>query len=646
MQDFSISELIEASLILERSGEIGAAFQKAEQALEKARASGPTGAVLEAQVRVAFLHFRLGHYARARLMAEQALALDTPDTVSHVDAWLVLGNCAAETNDLSAAADSYLHAIDLSRQMGYSRALMRGLHNLATGIYLPHGLFELALAADQEVARLAKEQGVPKLYWGALVTLAWIYWLTGRYDQSAAALEELFQHASPGALEEGYGHWLCANLALENGRLDQVLPRCARARSIAEAIGEPGLGILVRLGPSRFYRENGDAAAAREWAADALSMAERAGYHHLQGLALIERGCALWALGKIPDAETDLRAALAVLQPLDLHYDLTRASLYLAALLSAQKNPQAAPFWQQAAGLIQTHGYDFLLEKERALTLPWIAGGLDSPDPERKKISQELFAHLQKTAPAALQVKTLGQFSVRVGARLLLKAALRQRRAGEVLVFLLASPGYTLTSQQITDTLCPDKEPDAALDFYHHAVSALRHLLEPDLPDRRFPSRYLDVSEERITLILPPGSEIDFIAFQQHIQARDWEQALAFYQGEFMPTERYAEWTILIRQHLADLNEQALLAQAAERLSVGDSPACLELVRRVLLHNAWQEKAVELGMRAALAAGDRATALKLYHRLKKVLEKELGIEPQTELQQLFITLKRQQKTGR
>ena len=31
-------------------------------------------------------------------------------------------------------------------------------------------------------------------------------------------------------------------------------------------------------------------------------------------------------------------------------------------------------------------------------------------------------------------------------------------------------------------------------------------------------------------------------------------------------------------------------------------------------------------MRAALAMGERANALKLYHRLEKNLEKELGIE--------------------
>jgi DNA-binding SARP family transcriptional activator len=640
----SISTLIETSLALERAGNIGEAFKSAEQALENARASRINGSIIEAQVRVAFLHFRLGHYDRARNMAENALALDTADSNSHVDAWLVLGNCAAETNDLSAAEDSYLHAIDLSRQMGYSRALMRGLHNLATGIYLPHGKFELALAADQEVVRLANEQNIPKLYWGALVTIAWIYWLIGQYDQSAITLDELFCNTSSGSLEEGYGQWLCGNLAQERGDFEHVLPRFTRGRSIAEAIGEPGLGILVRMGPSRYHREMGDAASAREWADDAFAMAARAGYHHLQGLALIERGCAAWSLGTTTAAQADLRAAIEILQPLNINFDLTRANLYLAALLSAQKHPDAIHYWQQAAGMIQTHGYNFLLEKERALTLQWVVSGLDSPDPDYKKNSQELFDRLQNATPAPLQIKTLGEFFVRVGKRSIPKEMLRQRRAGEVLAFLVASPGQTLTSQQVTDALCPDKDPSAATDFYHHAISALRRMLEPDLPDRRFPCRYLEVSEERVTLILPPGSKIDFLAFQQHIQAKEWEQALSIYQGEFLPLVRYAEWTLPLRQHFADQYEQALLARAAEFLSGGDMTGCLTLVRRVLLHNRWQEQAVELGMRAALALGDRATALKLYRRLEKDLENELGIEPQTEIRQLYLTIK-SKRTG-
>lgn len=188
--------------------------------------------------------------------------------------------------------------------------------------------------------------------------------------------------------------------------------------------------------------------------------------------------------------------------------------------------------------------------------------------------------------------------------------------------------------------MCPEKDPQAAVDFYHHAISALRRLLEPDLPDRRFPCRYLEVGEERVTLIIPPHSVIDFLEFEQLIQNKDWEKAAEIYQGKYLPMYEYTEWTIILRQHFADQFEQALLALAADRLKAGAASECLDFARRILLHNSWQEQAVELGMRAAMELGDRVTAIKLYQRLEKILDKELGIAPQKELQQLYTEVRK------
>jgi len=58
------------------------------------------------------------------------------------------------------------------------------------------------------------------------------------------------------------------------------------------------------------------------------------------------------------------------------------------------------------------------------------------------------------------------------------------------------------------------------------------------------------------------------------------------------------------------------------------------------MHNAWQEQAAALGIRAALDLDDRATALKLYQRLEKKLSQDLGIPPQAQLQQLYAEARR------
>lgn len=106
-----------------------------------------------------------------------------------------------------------------------------------------------------------------------------------RYDLSATTLNDLFSHASPGSLEEGYGHWLRGNLARENGDFDLALACYAHGRSIAETIGEPGLGILVRLGPGRCHR----GMAMEPSLGNGLTMATWAGYHHKVNPDIIER---------------------------------------------------------------------------------------------------------------------------------------------------------------------------------------------------------------------------------------------------------------------------------------------------------------------------------------------------------------------
>jgi DNA-binding SARP family transcriptional activator/Tfp pilus assembly protein PilF len=619
-------------------------IQSANLALNMARLEGKPEDVVLALIRLAHLYFRQGRYNQTQRMAEEVLCDAPSDSLIRCDALRMLGNCAAELGDPDGAENLYHQAVDLARQLDYRYALYKCLHSLATNIYWPRGQFDLCLAAGKEALLQAQALELGAELWFPLSDIAWVYWSTGQGELANQFADQIEKLVPPGSLGEGFNCCLRAGL-LEPGEgyLDEFLPLYDRARSIAEATGDPGLNVEVRLGLCRSYRTVKDLPAAMTWAEDAVTVSVRLHYRQFQGLALIERGRILIEKGNLTRAEKDLRAALEIAAQLRSNFDLTRASLYLAALLSTQKKPEANAIWQQTVNLILDNGYTFLLEQERPLVLPWIAEMLDSADPILNKTSVVLFEIMTRVSPPPIQVKTYGQFALRVGANPISKENLRQRRAGELLALLLSSPGYTLSAEQVTEAMCPEKENSAAVDFYHHAISALRRLLEPDLPDRRFPCRYLEVSEERVILILPPGSKIDFLEFEQCLHNKDWEKTVGLYQGEYLPMFRYFEWTIALRQHYADQFEQALLALASERLSAGVAADCLSLAQRALLHNPWQEQAALLGMRAALEMNDRMTAIKLYQRLEKTLEKELGIAPQKELQQLYTEVRKRSR---
>jgi DNA-binding SARP family transcriptional activator len=633
----AIADLIQRSLDLEHAGQMSAALQTGQTALAQARLLADAELSALALCCLARAHFHLGHYDETRRLAEEALTCASARGLGRIRAWILLGACAAETNDLDGAEAYFRQAIDLSRETGSHTDLYLALHDLAGGVYWPRGQFALTVETEADAIRIAQAHGHRShQYSWDIIALAHL--TTGQYRQAQAALEQMAAITDPQSLAEGYYCCLMGHLTQSTGDPAAAQAYYAQARTIAESVGEPGLNIEVRMGLSRLARLAGQPAEARAWAQAAVGIAANVGYRHLEGKSRIESACSAWENGDPAAAEAELRVAIAMLTPLRLAYDLTHAELLLAALLYQQQRPEAESAWRAAATHLVQHDYAFLAGRERQLAYPLIAAYSSSSDTELAGLCAALLARVQQTPPPELAIATLGGLQVRVGVRSLDPKALRQRRAGELLGLLLVSPQHSLTSEQVAEALCPEKAPAAAQDFYHHAVSTLRRLLEPDLPDRRFPSRYLDVDEERVTLHLPPDSRIDYLAFEAHCRRQEWAAALALYQGEFLPEYRYADWAALHRQRLTEAYEAALLGAAEQRLAAGDRGAALELARRLLALNPWHEAAAGVGMRAAGQLNDRASVLRIYRNLEKSLQAELGVAPQKALQDLLRTL--------
>ncbi len=630
----SATALIDECIVREQADNVPAALHWAEETLEAARSAGQPEGTAAALVAVARLRFRLGQYEAARGLATEALSLAPNHSPVCADAWQVLANCAADTDTLAQAEAYYRLAADVAREAGYRRALMAALHGLAAGAYFPRGRFELALEAAAEAQRIATELGSTEYLVYPRIITAIIYQTIGRHREAQAVLDELAPLMVEGSILQGYHLHLSAVLALERGEAEAAATLLGRARSVAEACGEPWLNCAVRLALSRLHRLAGDGPQARAWADDALAFASRLGYRHEQGRALIERGRAAWLCGDEEGAEQDLRTAAELLQAVGADFDLARGRLLLAALLHARKSAAAADAWQAAARAIIEGGYAFLLEQERALAFPLLAAYQTNLDPALARWSALLLAQLRRVPPPPLRVVTLGRFVVWQGRRAVEKRLLRQRRAGELLALLLLAPGHRLTAEQVAEALFPEKEPGAAQVLFHHATSALRHALEPELPEK-FPSRYLEVEEGQVALTLPAGSWIDCEAFEAHCREGHWEEALALYGGELLPECRYADWALLPRERLNLLYQRALLAAAEARLAAGRPAEALDACQRLLALEPWHEGAVLVGMRACVALDDIAAARRLYLKLEKTLREELDTLPQAELREYY-----------
>ncbi len=632
-----ISRLIEESRALERRGEIAAAIQCATQAGHLARSQADAEGEARALNALAYAHIRLAHYPQARQFCQQILDLVSPESPARVDALLNLGICAGETDDLAALEIFTQQAVDLSRQIGYDRALVRGLHTLSCLVHMPRGQFALALSMDEEALKILQTRAQPDQAWGPLLTMSYVHWLMGQTALAREQLAKLQQAVVSGSLGDGYWHYLQANLALEAGEVESARALFARTLSIAEANGISENLFIARVGLSRLHRTLNDLPTALAWATEALSIVQRSGYLHLQAQALIERSRSAWGLGDLATAEADLRSAIALLTPQHLDFDLAMATLLLAALLNQQNHAQAPATWQAAAARLTQGGFAFLADRERSLAFPLIVQGLKSPDKSVATASNSLLEHLQRVPPPPLKIATLGGWHLKAGGRSLDPQSLRQRRAGELLGLLLISPGRRLSMDQIIDTFWPDKEFTAAQALLHQATSILRRALEPDLPEK-FSSRYLRVDDGSIALVLPPDSQVDYETFLSHIRRADWDAALACHPGEFLPEYRYADWAEAHRRWLAQDYQRALLAKAGAWLAEKKYLLVLDACRKLLAAEPWQEQAVLLGMQACIGLGDSAGALRLYRTLEQTLCTDLGVEPQAELQALYQTL--------
>lgn len=633
----TVYDLVQTSRAFEQEGKFPAALKRAQRALAVAREMGDLAAEAEALVCLAKIRFRMGKISEAVSLAQEARALAQADSPTIVDTWQVSGNCAAGTDSLAEAEACYLQAAELAREIGYSQGRIAALHGLAAGVYRARGQFDLALAAELEVRDLLEQEGrKADLIYPLIITIM-IYQFTGQYEKVPGLLNELGALTLPGSIPEGYQLFLQAEHALAQGNLEEAKSLYLHCRSNAEATGEPWLNINLRLGMSRYYRMTDEGATARQWAEDAFQYAAKVGFRHEQGRARLERGQVAWLCGQMEQAHEDFQAAIALLEELGAAYDLAHARLLLAALLNAQKDRQAHLAWRAAAGAILAGGYAFLLQRERRHAFPLVAEYLNHPDQELAELSAQLLAELQKNPAPPLSVRLLGDFAVLRGRQPVSAALLKQRQAGELFRLLLISPGRRLSREQVIEALWQDKSPAAAVNFFHQATSALRHALEPDLPGK-FPSRYLLVEEGLVSLRLPPGSEVDYERFEQHLKRGEWQQAVSLWQGEPFSLDRYKDWAAWKREQLINGYLRALLALAEEYLSSGNAQDALDACQRILQIDPWQEQAAQIAMQACLQQGNRSQALRIYLNLERRLRDDLGIAPQDDLRRLYLSL--------
>ncbi|MDR3572813.1 MAG: BTAD domain-containing putative transcriptional regulator [Anaerolineaceae bacterium] len=613
------------------------ALELAQEAWQRSQQENLIELSTQSRVQLAHLLTQIGRYSEACQNAKEILD-DNENNTKAVDALIILGSCAAQTDNLKGAEEFLQKAADLSRKLNYMQGLAYALHNMASLVYLTRGEFNLALVVMREAAMLKEEDNIQ--YWGLSFLRAYIYQILGNRHEFRKALDDLLLYVKPATHIAGAYYMLWARLAMDENELEKAEEYLRLALRIANNTGIPDLNIWVRMDYSRFYRLRSEAPVALTWAEDGARFASRTGYRYLFGLALVERAQAAWQAMDIMSAEENLLEAIQVFLPFRASYDQSRATFLLAALYHEQNRPELDEKWIEAARQIITGGYAFIMERERALAFPLVASQLHSHKTQSRKMAEDLLEHLSRVPPPTLKVNGLGQFMVWQGRRLVPDQAWQRRKAGELFRYLLLRHSHSASKEELIEDIWPDHPLPANQDLFHQATSTLRRILEPDLPDK-FPSRYLAVEGDRVILRFPPGSVVDFEQFEQSlppaINARSVEKlknVIGSYTGALFPSDQYSDWAISRRESLSELYIRGLLALGNAYLDQGNFYDALECSRRILQQDIWNEDGALLGMKSCISLRDIPRALRIFMDLERTLHNELQISPRDDIRSL------------
>ncbi|MFB7668741.1 BTAD domain-containing putative transcriptional regulator [Kitasatospora sp. NPDC056138] len=244
-----------------------------------------------------------------------------------------------------------------------------------------------------------------------------------------------------------------------------------------------------------------------------------------------------------------------------------------------------------------------------------------------------------------MNFNVLGPLAVQANGIPVNPGSARQRA---VLSALLLTPGQPVTAGQLTEAVWPRNPPNDVMANLHSYVSNLRRLLEPNRPPR---SRDTVLRREPNGYVLAVHADsIDAVLFERLLHdgrrllqaglhqraSRMLESALALWRGSAYP----------------EVSDYALGAQAASRF---------EELRLLALENLWEARLAEerdlsvvaaelpaltlrfptrerfscLLMKALYWSGRRAEAIDAYHRTRRTLAEEYGVDPGAELQELF-----------
>jgi len=240
-----------------------------------------------------------------------------------------------------------------------------------------------------------------------------------------------------------------------------------------------------------------------------------------------------------------------------------------------------------------------------------------------------------------LEFRILGPLEVLEGETTLPLGGRNQRA---LLTLLLLRANEPVSSERLVNELWGENPPRTATASLQNAVSQLRKLLGPGLLHTRPAGYVLELDGNQLDLVRFERLAREARALEPPERAIVLREALALWRGPALADSELEDFAQSEIHRLEDLRLGVLEDRIAADLEVGvDSELAAEVESLVRRHPLRERLRSQL-MLALYRSGRQADALSAYHDARRTLVDELGIEPGPELQALYGSILRQERS--
>ncbi len=638
-------------------GEYDAAQKMLHRAASLLQTNGDCEGQAEALRWLATIARRRGDYEAAFELLDKAMELAAESRSVRVRCGNTRGLCLMAVGDLAAAEREFRAALHLAEEEGdedYARIIA---HNLGLPAMIRGDFGEALRWLRQMLRHESGATSVPRDA-AAHLNMARCYLFRGDFTACekhlASAMEygQLFNlTALLGEIFEAFG-----NFYRESKDFSRAAQFYERARRAYEEAGVDLTQQELIEEQAVLYLKAGDLCAARTRIDYLISSRAAAGNEMGVMIASLARGRIMLVAGEVLAAEPDLQTASAYFRARGLHYYEAQASIALAACaLEREAEGEMLAHLRRAIDLAVSYDYEHWLRGEVASSARLFAG------PEAKTmLPPDMREHLATASfnPAApaiqitaqqvtdLTIKLLGHVEIfRDPAHPLTGEVWNTRRARDILCFVASRPHRRASKDILIDTFWGEADFEVVEKNFHPTISHIRKALNSDQPFKQNFLIYRDgdyqlnpdfayrIDAEEFDRLTAEGEAArragDFSAC-----VKAFEEAVSLYRGEFIqgcydgwaeePRAYYRQQYLRILETLADIAQKE-----------GDWMRSLDLAHKILGDDPFREDIHCKAMRAHSALGNRVAIKDQFENLRRLLQKELGVEPSAETSRLY-----------